>query len=235
MVIEMASTFECPKCGRELKVPDELLGKKVKCPACQSVFITAAQEPAASPPAPRPSSEGIVDSGPASRAIEELPEPAVHEPPRKRTRRWEDDYEEEDYGRPRSRRRRAQSAVMGPAIALMVVGALYICVNLGMLVFRTINFSSAMSAAPHGGDPGFAAGFKFGIYAGFGIELLGLLLGGLIILGAIQMKNFGSYGLAMTASIVAMIPCHYCCLLGIPFGIWALVVLLSEDVKSAFR
>jgi hypothetical protein len=229
----MASTFECPKCGRELKVPDELLGKKVKCPACQSVFITAAEEPPAPPPVAPPSHD--VTSRSVSGLLEESPEPAAEERPRKRSRRWEDDYEEQDYGRPRSRRRRAQSSVAAPAIALMVVGGLYICVSLAMLVFRTIGFSNAMSSMPQGGDANFAAGYKFGIYAGFGIELLGLLLGGLIILGAIQMKNLSSFSLAMTASIVAMIPCHYCCVLGIPFGIWSLIVLLSEDVKSAFR
>jgi hypothetical protein len=227
----MASTFECPKCGRELKVPDELLGKKVKCPACQSVFITAA-EPAAPPPV-APQSQEV--TSPATSGVYE--EPAVEEPPRKRPRRWEDDYEDQDYGRPRSRRRRAQSSVTPPAIALMVVGAIYVCVNLGVLVLRIINFSSVINQPPPfgAGDPASVTQFKFGVYLGFGIELLGLLLGGLIILGAIQMKNLSSFSLAMTASIVAMIPCHYCCLLGIPFGIWSLIVLLSEDVKSSFR
>src|SRR5712691_2249441 len=105
----MASTFECPKCGRELKVPDELLGKKVKCPACQSVFITAVEEEPAAPKRASPESqEGIIPSRVAPETTEESRE---EERPRKRPKRWEDDYEEEDYSRPRSRRRRAQSAV----------------------------------------------------------------------------------------------------------------------------
>jgi hypothetical protein len=50
------------------------------------------------------------------------------------------------------------------------------------------------------------------------------------------MKNLQSYGLAMTASIVAMIPCiSPCCILGLPFGIWALVILNRPEVKAAFR
>src|SRR6266849_1934163 len=146
----MAATFECPKCGRELKVPDELLGKKVKCPACQAIFITAAEETPAPPPAAPDSQEGIIPSRVAPETTEESRE---EERPRKRPKRWEDNYEEEDYSRPRSRRRRAQSAVAGPAITLIVLGALYICVNVGMLILRTINFSSAMSAAPPGADP----------------------------------------------------------------------------------
>jgi hypothetical protein len=45
----------CPDCSRKLRVPDELLGKKVRCPGCKVVF-TAASEPeqASPPPAPPP-------------------------------------------------------------------------------------------------------------------------------------------------------------------------------------
>jgi hypothetical protein len=50
------------------------------------------------------------------------------------------------------------------------------------------------------------------------------------------MKKLESYGLAMAASIIAMIPCvSPCCLLGLPIGIWALVVLMKPEVKSAFH
>ncbi|MCY2959510.1 MAG: hypothetical protein NTY35_05030 [Planctomycetota bacterium] len=58
----------------------------------------------------------------------------------------------------------------------------------------------------------------------------------LIAFGAWRMKEMKSYGLAMTASILAMIPCFTscCCLLGLPAGIWALIVLLDKDVKAAF-
>lgn len=56
-----------------------------------------------------------------------------------------------------------------------------------------------------------------------------------IILGAIKMRSATSRGLAMTGSILAMIPCTTsCCLLGLPIGIWAVVVLMNPDVKAAF-
>jgi hypothetical protein len=38
----------------------------------------------------------------------------------------------------------------------------------------------------------------------------------------------------MVASVVAMLPCQCCCLFGLPFGIWALVVLNKPEVKSHF-
>src|SRR5437879_6514021 len=145
----MASTFECPKCGRELKVPDELLGKKVKCPACQSIFITAAEEET---PAPKPAASEVIPSRTSPEATEES---ADEERPRKRPKRWEDDYEEEDYARPRSRRRRAQSAVAGPAICLMVVGGLALGIGITSLILNTagVALTSAIanqSAAPQG-------------------------------------------------------------------------------------
>jgi len=52
----------------------------------------------------------------------------------------------------------------------------------------------------------------------------------------LKMKKLENYGLAMTASILAMIPClSPCCLIGLPIGIWAVVVLSKPEVKSAFH
>jgi hypothetical protein len=66
--------------------------------------------------------------------------------------------------------------------------------------------------------------------------IVGLVCSILVILGAIRMKNLQSYGLAMTSAILALIPCTSpCCILGVPFGIWALVVLSKPEVKAAFR
>jgi hypothetical protein len=46
------------------------------------------------------------------------------------------------------------------------------------------------------------------------------------------MKN---YSLARSAAIVAVIPLiGPCCVLGIPFGIWALVALGKPGVQEAF-
>ena len=68
----------------------------------------------------------------------------------------------------------------------------------------------------------------------WGVALL--LASSFVLFGAIKMKNMTDYGLARAAAIVAMIPCvGPCCLLGIPFGIWALVVLGKQHVKDAFR
>jgi hypothetical protein len=74
-----------------------------------------------------------------------------------------------------------------------------------------------------------------GAFIGGGI---GLVVSPLIILGGVQTRNLRSYGLAVTASVLSMIPCLTCtgcCGLGQGIGIWALVVLLKPEVKAMFR
>jgi hypothetical protein len=68
-------------------------------------------------------------------------------------------------------------------------------------------------------------------------SLLGLGLGALIAFGGLQMTKFRMYGVALAASIISMIPCFSCCccVIGLPVGIWSLVVLSRQEVKAAFR
>ncbi len=57
-----------------------------------------------------------------------------------------------------------------------------------------------------------------------------------IIYAALKMKDLKQWELSLAASIVAMIPCvSPCCIIGLPIGIWALVVLLRPDIKEAFH
>ena len=65
--------------------------------------------------------------------------------------------------------------------------------------------------------------------------LLFAALNVLVFVGAGRMKQLRSYGLALTAAIVSLIPCltGVCCT-GMPFGLWALIVLMNPDVKAGF-
>ncbi len=57
-----------------------------------------------------------------------------------------------------------------------------------------------------------------------------------LLIGAAKMRRLESYSLSMATAIVALIPCTApCCVVGMGFGIWALVVLCDANVKSAFR
>ena len=60
-------------------------------------------------------------------------------------------------------------------------------------------------------------------------------VGLLAIAAAIAMTNLRSYSLALVGSIVAMIPPAPGFVLGLPMGIWALVVLSRANLHAAFR
>jgi hypothetical protein len=56
------------------------------------------------------------------------------------------------------------------------------------------------------------------------------------LIGAVRMLGLRGYGLAMTGAVIAAIPVvSCCCVLGQIAGIWAIVVLMNSEVRSAFR
>ena len=143
--------------------------------------------------------------------------------------------------------------VSGPSIALLVagiinvltalisivngVGAMLMGDQLGNQMFEQNPAFQEMQNQP--GAPGPADMQQFmAINAGANVAvgILGLIVAAVIIIGALKMKKLESHGLAMTASILAMIPClSSCCLIGLPVGIWCVVVLVKPEVKSAFH
>ena len=64
-----------------------------------------------------------------------------------------------------------------------------------------------------------------------------MIIAGVAFFGALKMKDLKSYPFAMTSAILALLPCTFyiCCILGLPFGIWALIVLMKPEVKAEFR
>jgi hypothetical protein len=63
-----------------------------------------------------------------------------------------------------------------------------------------------------------------------------LVLSAVTFVGAFQMMKLRNYGFAIAAAIIACIPCYgSCCCVGLPFGIWSLVLLNRPEVKSAFQ
>ena len=71
---------------------------------------------------------------------------------------------------------------------------------------------------------------------GLVLNLIALTIAFVVIFGALRMKNLRSYGLALSSAILGMIPCiSPCCLIGLPIGVWAIVVLMNPVVKQGFR
>jgi hypothetical protein len=68
------------------------------------------------------------------------------------------------------------------------------------------------------------------------ICIAGLFIDAIIAFGALKMMKLESYGFAVAAALLAVIPClsSPCIVLGVPFGIWALFVLMDPEVRNAF-
>ena len=76
--------------------------------------------------------------------------------------------------------------------------------------------------------------FYQGTFA-FGFAFVGLIFDAFVIYAALKMKELTQWSIAVAASILAMVPCiSPCCIIGLPVGIWCLVVLMRPEVKAAF-
>jgi hypothetical protein len=133
-----------------------------------------------------------------------------------------------------AQRERALSMVKGPAISLMI----YAFITVGVALLGLLgSFNQQNYAEIPGIDPKMAEMMErfegpINLISSFII----LVVAAAIIYGAWRMKELKSYGLAITASILAFLPCSCpCCFLGMAFGVWALVVLNNADVKAQFN
>jgi hypothetical protein len=130
----------------------------------------------------------------------------------------------------------AARLVSGPATGLMVVGIL--CAVAAVL--SLLSNMLGMSAGARGGQnlPPQMQQLVEMTSGGVGIflNLIGLAVSGFIIFASTKMRKLESYGLVMAATIISMVPClSPCCCVGLPVGIWILVVLCKPEVKSSFH
>jgi len=226
----------CPSCQRKLLVPDELQGKSVRCPTCEAVF-TAQADAVGDPERRLPAGELQ-----GSEHVRSEPERPPHsgedrEPPRRHREDEDDDdyYDGPGYGRSYGRwsRQAALSAVSSPGTALQIVSGIAIATNLILLLLALAGV--ALPFAMGGQGPRNQNDQVFLIAEGItsvGVRVLGIVLCILIAYGANKMKRLESRKWAMASAIMAIIPCTGCCVLTMPFGIWALVVINKPEVRD---
>ncbi|MCS6850987.1 MAG: hypothetical protein NZ700_07430 [Gemmataceae bacterium] len=134
----------------------------------------------------------------------------------------------------------AAQRVQGPATALLVTAIVGVVMQVLALGYNLVIAGAGAAAAAQAADPQQALELQWMSYltgtTAVVSAVIGVAIGALVIWGALKMKSLQSYGLAVASSVLAMIPCiSPCCLLGLPFGIWSLVVLNDPQVKSAFH
>jgi hypothetical protein len=129
----------------------------------------------------------------------------------------------------------ALQMVQGPAIGLIVTAALgFVAGALGIIMNLAGVTMGAMGGQQQSQEvPAWVNMMSGGL--GIVSSLLGIVMSVVILMGALKMKRLENYTFAIIATVVAMVPCiSPCCFVGLPIGIWALVVLNKPEVKGAF-
>lgn len=125
-----------------------------------------------------------------------------------------------------------EQKVQVPAIVLMIVGGLNALLQLSTLGLHVL--SIGVGTLQQTADQSQLIANMLSGTIGLITALLGLIASGVILYGAWQMYRFERYGMALTAAILTCIPCFTCCCVGVPVGVWALVVLSDASVKESF-
>src|SRR5262249_21073957 len=122
----MPEIVKCPKCERQLRVPDNLLGKKVKCPSCGTMFTAGATQ----------EEEPEI----AEAELDQEPELGKKKKPTRRDELEDDQdrYDENEYeDRPRRRKSRRRDAAphRGSLILTLGILSLVVCHPLGLFAW----------------------------------------------------------------------------------------------------
>jgi hypothetical protein len=134
----------------------------------------------------------------------------------------------------------APDRATAPAIALIFIGFVGLVIMLlptAIAVFQPQTLPGKGAAMPSPGwlghMPPFIPAMKTGA---LGVYLIYLILYAVTIWGGIKMLKRKDYVLAMAAAIIQIIPgVGFYYVVGIPFGIWALMVLRKPEVKASFH
>jgi len=130
----------------------------------------------------------------------------------------------------------AAQRVRGPAIGLIVTAILTGFGSLAVAAFSIAGFVFGENRLNDYGPyrPGESV-TQLG--AGLTMAAIWFLVACFILYAGLQMSRLRSRELCLVASVLAMIPCTtaICCLVGLPMGIWALIVLNRPEVRAAFR
>jgi hypothetical protein len=118
----------------------------------------------------------------------------------------------------------ARDRVQWPAIGLLITGIIQCAGTLFILIGTTTASLGLPADIPGTGLSIFHV-----------MQATALVFGVIIIVGAAKMTQLKSHSLARLASDLALLPCGPAWLVGLPMGVWSLVVLNRPDVKAAFE
>lgn len=131
-----------------------------------------------------------------------------------------------------AQRAEALRQVSGPSVGLLVTGILGAIGGVAGFVAGLLNVG--WSSRWWREAPQWYEDFWEGSVS-MGTSFVGILVAAFVIYASLKMKELDQWGICVAASILAMVPCiSPCCIVGLPVGIWSLVVLTRPEVKAAF-
>ncbi len=167
----MPEVVICSKCGRKSRLPDHLIGKRVRCPGCAEIFTAAVNVPAPVKK-PEPVAKDEDDEAGGYDVVEDRPKKRRpvddddddDDRSRRSRRRLDDDDDDDDDDRPRRRapkRKKKRSPRSGAGsgnlstLLFVGIGAAALCVLLGLVSI----FVPALAMVPY--------------YVGVGVTIVG--------------------------------------------------------------
>ncbi len=123
-----------------------------------------------------------------------------------------------------------------PAIGLIVVGFINAVIGFFVLLSGLARLAGVVEDTYSPVNDAERLGFYFSTFIGYGIAFLSLISAPFIIYGGFQMMKGKRKKLVKFAAILAMLPVTACCfIVGLPFGIWSLIVLSKPEIKAIFN
>lgn len=121
-------------------------------------------------------------------------------------------------------------------IILIVLAILGLLFSVASSVSNILQISNGVQPPPNMQKPEEITGFYAGFYGAAIVTGLSVLLQPIILWGGISFVKGKNITGAKMGAICATIPClSSCCILGVPFGIWGLMLLSNPLTKQLFQ
>lgn len=129
---------------------------------------------------------------------------------------------------------RIKDRVYGPSMGVIVAGVMSGLSGLAQLLMASRRSMYGIGAF-YGADESYRVGYRMGYITALVAAFLSLILAPVIIYGGLRMMKLANFKLSRAAAVLALVPCTSCCfVVGIPLGIWALIVLNKPEIRQAF-
>jgi LSD1 subclass zinc finger protein len=189
----------CPKCSRQLNVPENAGGKHVRCPLCQEVFaVPAAAVPAAQPSPRQPPPQQVQAKPSAPPPLPETREEFEEEKPRQPRERESDfgfEDQEADYQRDRLRSR--------PVPTVGTMAWLYVAFGVDVFLAVLLLVGNLVSASALNGRGGMDRGAN--VAGGLLCFLVFMALSPFVLLAGIFLGKLTNRALVITGGVMAII------------------------------